>query len=274
MAAYKSLLNLPRFKGKAWLEVCFRGLLQPPISTIIYGLRLELDPQEWLQIDLLAKGMLEPQTIQLYSQLLCPGDTYVDVGAHVGFHALVARHHVGPTGTILAVEPQPYNCARILRNAQINSFGNVTIVVGALGAQNEFIALRDQSAFDKARLTLVDSGVNDEKAKFIVPIQTLDKVLQSLQLGRIKLAKIDVEGYELEVLRGAVESLSQIDNIVVEILPDANAEDTRQITRLLEDHEFRLFDVCGNPWTIGVECAENNIWASRLAGSTIEARDS
>ncbi len=50
---------------------------------------------------------LEPETIKLYEKLLEPGDIFIDVGAHVGLHSLIARHHVGPSGKVIAIEPQP-----------------------------------------------------------------------------------------------------------------------------------------------------------------------
>src|SRR5579862_2317428 len=110
---YDFILRLPGFKGKAKIEAMFRALLKPHISTLHHDIRMELDPEEWLQIDLRAAGRLEPRTIALLERVLRPGDSFVDVGAHVGYHSLVAARLVGAGGRIFAIDPQPYNCAKI-----------------------------------------------------------------------------------------------------------------------------------------------------------------
>jgi hypothetical protein len=89
--AYDLDLKLPSFRGKNGAASFLRNRLKPTASKIIYGLAMELDPGEWPQIDLRTTGRLEPKTTALFEKLLAKGDTYIDVGAHVGYHALVAR---------------------------------------------------------------------------------------------------------------------------------------------------------------------------------------
>jgi hypothetical protein len=60
---------------------------------------MELDPMEWTQSDLLRDGSIETLTSALYTKLLHDGDRYVDVGAHVGYHTLLARHCIGAEGS-------------------------------------------------------------------------------------------------------------------------------------------------------------------------------
>src|SRR5215831_15161314 len=111
------LLRLPHFKGKTRVETLLRRLVWTPHRTkVLGGLRMELDPAEWTQMQLLKQNWLEPSTLALYDKLLRPGDVFVDVGAHVGFHSLVARQFVGSNGLVLAIEPQPYNAQKILAN--------------------------------------------------------------------------------------------------------------------------------------------------------------
>ena len=98
---YDFILRLPGFKGKAMIEAMFRALLKPHISTVHHDIRMELDPEEWLQVDLRAMGRLEPRTTALFERILRPGDSYVDVGAHVGYHSLVAARLVGDGGRIM-----------------------------------------------------------------------------------------------------------------------------------------------------------------------------
>ncbi len=110
---------------------------------------MELDPTEWTQVTLMTTRIIEPITSHLIQQLLPNGGTFVDVGAHVGFHTINAAKSVGNQGTVVAIDPQPYNCERLLRNCFINDIGNVTVHVAAVGSQDGFVVLRNQPATDK-----------------------------------------------------------------------------------------------------------------------------
>src|SRR4051794_8280050 len=99
---YRWLLKLPRFRGQDRLVGWYREtVFAPKTASLIHGLRFEPDAFEWSQSDLLRDGSSEPFTTACFGRLLRPGDTYVDVGAHVGFFALLARHYVGSTGRLL-----------------------------------------------------------------------------------------------------------------------------------------------------------------------------
>jgi FkbM family methyltransferase len=260
---YDFVLRLPGFKGKTRIEALFRGLLKPHVSKVAHGLIMELDPDEWPQIDLRAKGCLEPRTTALFDSILRPGDTFVDVGAHVGFHSLLARRLVGENGRIFSIDPQPYNCSKLLANAELNGFANIVVVAAAAGDADRFIALKNQSRRDRSRLTLAGDGVNDGALTFLVPKITLSWLFETYNLRHVKLLKIDVEGFELEVLQGAADSIGVVHNIVLEILPDGDVRKTDAIVQTLVAHGFRIADVEGAAWKPGLPCVENNIWARR-----------
>ena len=264
---YDFILRLPGFKGKARIEALFRALLKPHISTVHHDIRMELDPEEWLQIDLRAFGRLELRTTALFERILRPGDSYIDVGAHVGYHALLAARLVGASGRIFAVDPQPYNCAKILTNAELNGFSNITVIAAAVAETDGFIALKNQSRQDKARLTLAGPGVNDGALAFVVPKITLRWLIETYQLRPVNLLKVDVEGFELEVLNGAGDAIRTIENIVFEVLPGEDADKTLAIERKLLDCGFQMFDVDGAAWRPGQACTENNVWARKATSS-------
>src|SRR5258708_5538860 len=187
---YRTAVRLPNFRGKHHLVAMLRRQLEP-WQTSVQGFKMELDPLEWIQTDILSTGEFEPKTGALFRKLLKAGDTYVDVGAHVDYHSLLARQIVGPDGRVLAVEPQPYNANKILVNSAINGFSNILVVVGAVGEADGLARLHDQPATDKSRLTLEDHGVNDGIAIFEVPVWSLDTLAMRFQITPGRPLQID-----------------------------------------------------------------------------------
>jgi FkbM family methyltransferase len=264
-ALYRSFLRLPGFRGKARIDAFLkRWLHSPALSTVHADLAMWLDPLEWSQATLIETGVVEPATVRLFEKVLGRGDVYVDVGAHVGFHTLVARRCVGPDGRVVAVEPQPYNCERILVNWQLNGFDNLDLHVAAAGAGGGRVELRNQAMTDKARLTLAGEGVNDLRQRFHVPLVTLDEILDAHAIGKVHLMKVDAEGYEMEVMLGLDRRIADVENLIVEVLPDpATRAAARALLDRLRERGFELRTVAGDRATIDTPLPENNLWATR-----------
>lgn len=260
---YDWLQRLPSLKGKAKMLSSLRGFLPPYVCETRYGFRMELDADEWPQVDLRAARCLEPRTSALFERLLRPGGICIDVGAHVGYHSLLARRLVGASGRVYAIEPQPHNCARFLRNAELNGFDNVVLIAAAAGASQGWTALKTQSQSDRSRLTLAGPGINDGTQTFFAPTITLDWLFKTHNISRADVLKVDVEGFELEVLSGARQSLATVDNLIVEVLPGAQGEPGHAVAQALQAGGFQLFDVEGAPWEAAQPCIENNVWARR-----------
>ena len=267
MLTYKFILNLPDFRGKDRISTLFRRyLLNPKVSKVMYDLRMELDPLEWLQIDLIRFGNMEPLTSRLYEKILIDGDVYIDVGAHVGFHTLVARHLIGQKGYVFAIDPQPYNCQKILTNWQLNDFTNILVYVAAAGNINDKIVLHNQRDTDKAKLSLCNDTtktINNNPQKFEVILLRLDRLIEENHLTKIKLLKIDVEGYELEVIDGLGGSLNRVENLIIEVLetPLNFSDRTIILFDKLESFGYQFKTVEGNFWHRNVPLPENNLWA-------------
>jgi FkbM family methyltransferase len=239
-------------------------LFPPCLAKIGYDLRLEIDPWEWPQISILRDDVIEPKTLHLYEKMLDHRDSYVDVGAHVGFHALVARRLVGEEGKIVAIDPQPHNCGKIMANCRANNFSNILTIVAVAGEQTGTVMLNDQSVRDRSRLTMALEPVNDRPRQFQVPMIRLDQLLDDLAMRGIKLMKIDVEGFETKVLNGLGRRIEDVQNMVIEVLPDSvRSEEVRLMLEFLQMQGFRLHTVEGVPWRVGNELPENNLWAAR-----------
>jgi len=263
---YAAFLRLPTFKGKGRLAPIIRdAFFKPRPRRTVHNLRILLDPLEWEQASILRDVLWEPLTTTLFGQLLTPGAIYLDVGAHIGYHTLVARHHIGPTGGVFAVEPQPYNCDRILENWACNDFENVVVYVAAAGPQSGSISLPHQPSTGRSQLS-VDQNETKRSRRFRVPLVTLADLISESDLTKVHLLKIDVEGFEAHVLEGLGDKISIVENIILEILPAALSNDFRSppVLELLSRSGFnRWRTVEGVEWRIGDCLPENNLWAAR-----------
>ncbi len=263
---YRALLRLPQFKGKSRItEFSKAFFFSAHRFTSTYGFMMELDPIDWIQSDLLRDGSLETLTSALYTKILRNGDRYVDVGAHIGYHTLLARSCIGAEGQVIAVEPQPYNCQKLLANWRANGFENLALYVAAIGEEDSTVRLHQQVETDTSRLSMCLDPVNDEARVFYVPLKRLQTILIEQRVEHIRLLKIDVEGYEFEVINSLGESLSGIDNIILEVLDtsvDMSAKSQALIERL-KLFKYELKTVEGKAWDHHSPLPENNLWASR-----------
>lgn len=142
---------------------------------------------------------------------LGPGMTFVDVGANMGYYSVKAGSRVGPTGQVIAFEPNPATLPYLRRNMAINGFGaNSEIWPAAVGSQCGFAELTFTIG-DEAQANIHGHGDGEQSHK--VGVQRLDEVLA--HLPRIDLIKIDAEGSEAQVLVGAQELLSRHDCAIV-----------------------------------------------------------
>lgn len=163
---------------------------------------------------------------------LRPGDCFVDAGANIGFYTIVGARLVGPSGTVVAIEMMD-DTARILRShLELNSVSNARVIERALSARDNetVVASMPTGSFGQASISTGNSGET-----FEVRSATLDVLLRDT--ATIRLIKIDIEGAELEALRGASVTLDRVEAIIFEHL-DRHALD--QIATMLVSRGFRV----------------------------------
>jgi FkbM family methyltransferase len=152
----------------------------------------------------------------VYESLLRPGDVAIDVGAHVGRHLIPMARCVAPTGRILAFEPLP-SCRESLAVAFDQAWAQlrpvVTIHGCALGdrsGQTEFIVAREAMWYSGLRERKYDVATTLERIP--IEVRRLDEF--ALDLASLAYIKIDAEGGELHILRGAVKTLERFRPVV------------------------------------------------------------
>jgi FkbM family methyltransferase len=185
---------------------------------------LRLDGTQFTQrliLDHLHAGVpYEWQTAGLLGQVLKAGDTFIDVGAHVGYFTLLASELVGPTGSVLSFEPEPGNFAHLLEHVQLNRLGNVMPFNWALSEAPGVMDLHLNADNDGGH-ALWDVGSHPfnrltREQRCVRPtfVSTLDAALPH-SVARVKAIKIDTEGNELGVLRGAQALLNEAEPLLL-----------------------------------------------------------
>jgi FkbM family methyltransferase len=205
----------------------FLGLLEPyiqtpPLPALVSArggfAQFEIyDTSEHIQNNIFYLGYWEWYVSKLLKRLLLPGDTFVDVGANMGWFTLLGAHLVGPTGRVIAFEPNPVTRKHLERNVRLNLCRHVIVESRALSDRSGTARLRQVSQGNAGSFSIVGEVATDDEV-YEISTARFDDYHGERQLGRIRVMKIDVEGAELLVLKGMQSVLRQhlCDFILVE----------------------------------------------------------
>lgn len=198
------LMNHPRLLLAVLFRVERGDMVISPAGPSGNRFRMRLNWQDNTSYIL---GTYEPEFLNALRQYVRPGDTCVDVGGNLGYYCLLMSSLVGPQGRVITFEPVEENLAVLKENIAVNGIKNVQLVNTALGAQPGTISLiRSEAGSISATPSIRAYAVEGEQSSIDVPVNTLDAYLEE-KGWRPAVIKIDVEGAELEVLRGAVNTL-------------------------------------------------------------------
>jgi FkbM family methyltransferase len=155
----------------------------------------------------LLAGTFETQELAFAERFLQPGMTVLDIGAHHGLYSLLASMKIGRTGRVFSFEPSPRERRRLRIHLALNLCSNVTVQAMALGSEatesDLFVVQGSQTGCNSLRPPVVGSGTSPVR----VQVRTLDAWLQRAKIQSVNFIKLDVEGAELSVLKGAAKLL-------------------------------------------------------------------
>ncbi len=214
----RMILGLSRFvRGKPitrlidWL--CYFGSgKENPLQIVApyHGqLLMHLDVQSWVERKILCKGYYEPWVSDFIARSLKPGQVAIDIGANIGCHTLVMASAVGQGGMVLAFEPNPRILLRLQANLRLNRFDHVKALSTALGDKpgNASIFIPSELDHNQGVASMHKANLGGACQEIPIEVRLLDDVVRELNLQRVDLIKMDVEGHEWQVLLGAKQTL-------------------------------------------------------------------
>lgn len=209
------------------------------------GYRLKLFPAAVCRATWSNPGLVFEEQ-KFFRRYLRGGDTVIDAGANVGDTAIFASTIVGPAGSVHAFEAHPRTFSFLREHVRMNKVSNVTLYNLALGASTEDLRFSDLRTDDGNHV--VSDGIRVRQAR-------LDDLLRSV--GNVDLFKVDVEGYELFVFRGAADVLRRTECIFFESWETHFAKFGycgRDVLSLLRESGFNLLrERAGAWWPIETE---------------------
>ncbi len=179
--------------------------LQPPVLHGPDGILLEYAPdftKDTVLHDTALWGAFEDEERRVLRDRTPRGGVFIDVGANFGYFALMASKWVGPEGRVFAFEPVSKTAKQLIRNISLNKAQNIEVLQAACTAEEAEMTMCIGDDSGKAYLKSDGPG---ERVRTI----RLDGFVDQKELDRVDLLKVDAEGADFEVIKGAKETLER-----------------------------------------------------------------
>lgn|ERR1017187_5044318 len=210
------------------------------------GVTMRLDPYDYVTQAILLQHTWEPVTTHDILQHVPSGGTFVDVGAHVGWYTLKAAKVVGPKGHVIAVEPNPETLIQLRDNIRASGVSAVVVVAPVACSDSEttltLYAAPEANTGESSLSSANAAQTGGVAASYPVRGRRLDDIVKEAHTGRVDALKIDVEGAEFLVLKGATETLDRDRPIVSVELVDAQLKamgsNVAEVTAFMRSHGY------------------------------------
>lgn len=209
----RSLPNL------SWLKHKYMWFLMPLIRGKGYrlfikydeGQRIFLNLDDWIPVQMFWAGiyLAEKEETEYFRRLIKDGDIFLDVGANIGYYTLMAARRVGENGRVYAFEPA-FDTYKFLKyNIKINKFDNILTYRLTVSDKSGYVNLNLGNKFNTGSSSVISIPPNFSGKIEKVACITLDEFAKKEGIGKVDVIKIDVEGAELHVLKGARKLLEE-----------------------------------------------------------------
>ena len=235
--------RLPRGRGRIARLIAgkLRRSFVAEVPPFDLGLRLAVDPTDVFQLEIWL-GTYQPNVVSFLMQNVRPGHTVLCAGLHVGYVAAIARRLTGPTGLVLSAEPDPVALERAGYNLELADpalDGRIEVLTGGLSDVDECLPLHQSSVLGHSSF----ASSHHEMGVTHATLRRGDSWLRERGVTKIDVMVLDVEGWELRVLRGLEHTLGRSPALVALIelsrwaLEDASTSPA-EVVSLLRDRGF------------------------------------
>ncbi|HLG99683.1 MAG TPA: FkbM family methyltransferase [Bryobacteraceae bacterium] len=199
------------------------GILQPARIQVEPGISFFLDPHDLIPLEILRTGRWQPEIWSAIAPSLPEGGVFFDVGAHIGYFSMKASRKVGAGGRVLSFEPNPETLRLLRDNISANHAGNITVEPIACTDQEETLTFYAANVVNTGASSLSSENATvapGAPKPYNVRGRPIDDVVGELGLSRVDAIKVDVEGAEVSVIRGAMRTLERFHpKVVIEVSP-------------------------------------------------------
>ena len=190
------------------------------------------------------EGTFETAELRFVDGFLRPGMTVLDVGGHHGLYTLLASTRVGNAGRVIAFEPSSRERAILAKHVRINRRKNVTIEKMAVGSERGRGELFVVEGAEDGCHSLRPPNTESRSHKGEVEVTSIDEYLVAKNISRVDFLKLDIEGGELDALKGARGLLSNgVRPVVLAEVYDIRTEPwgykSKEIVRFMEELGYR-----------------------------------
>ncbi|MCS4434556.1 FkbM family methyltransferase [Aquiflexum sp. XJ19-10] len=151
-------------------------------------------------------GSYEKGLLRILDKLVKPGNIVVDAGANIGLISIFCALRAGQNGLVLSFEPHPETYPILKKNIAVNGISQIDAYNKALGSTSGTAKIYSNLQINRGAASMVE--FQEDSPSFDVEVVSLDSVLKQHLISNLDLLKIDVEGFEMEVLKGAKGILS------------------------------------------------------------------
>ncbi len=223
------------------------------------------DVGDYVQRPMFFLGEYEPETTRLFRRLAHPGWTVLDVGANVGYFSVVAANLGTPGSRVVAFEPHPQLADMIAQSIPLNPNLNITLERAACGDRSGMMALHLSPQDRNNGLSTLRTDIFPDAPTVQVPVLRLDDYCTEYDL-RPDLLKIDVEGFEAQVLRGAGWIIDdRVPSwVLCEITPER--DDPYELIGLMRERDYECCQITesGDLTPVGRMTRWGNVCFSRI----------
>ncbi|MBK9282900.1 MAG: FkbM family methyltransferase [Sphingobacteriaceae bacterium] len=204
----------------------------------IEGIKLVLDISDYVG-HYLYFGFHDIGSENLFSQVK-KDFVIVDVGANIGYTALRMANLSGSSGTVYAFEPDSFNFSKLQEHVKLNPHLNVIPINSGLSSEKTNLKL---NIFEEKNRGMNRVSTDDNSNYSIISVNTLDNFSQEFKWEKIDVIKIDVEGYEYNVLKGSAKILKEIRPLLFIEVDDINLKQygssAKQLINLLHENNYQ-----------------------------------